>query len=136
MVDHQHSTLPIQCVVHQTQHSPLASSPPLHIIGRLVAFLSKYHSSSHFLSKMGDERRNYCGIILGCCTHSEISMPNIKSKSQCEIMGDRHKQNGKPRLVAVFELDLNCLSLDRDFKQRWEIPPLACYRWHSNRPRQ
>lgn len=77
IVGHLHSTLPIQLVAHQAQHSPFVSSPLLRTVWRCVAFLSEYHSCTCFLSKMGDERTNYCGIILGCCTDSQIFRPDI-----------------------------------------------------------
>lgn len=83
-VDHRRSALPIRLVAHQTQHSRSASSPQLHIVGRCAAFLSEYHSCTCFLSKMGDERSNYCGIISGCCTHS--SNPHARhSKAQAGV---------------------------------------------------
>lgn len=34
------------------------------------------------------------------------------------------------------ELNLNWLSWDWGFKQRWGIPTLVCYRWHSNPAQQ
>lgn len=75
MVNHQHSALPVCLVAHQRQHSPLVSSPQLHIVGRLCSFSFRISLMYLFSQHNGRWEEgllwNYSGV------YSEISMSEI-----------------------------------------------------------
>lgn len=82
-----------QCVLLPTKHNILRRfrARSSYVAGRCIAFLSEYHSCTCFLSKMGDERRNYREIISGCCTRSQIFMrQHLKAQA-----------NGKSRVTYI-----------------------------------
>lgn len=133
MVDHQHSALPIRLVAHQTQHSPLVPSPQLHTVGRCVAFLSEYHSCTCFHSKMGDEMWNYFGMLYSLWN---LRARHLKAQANVKLWVTDINKMVNPDWLQYLNWTVLPLRETETFKQRWQIPPLAHHRWHSNPPRQ